>query len=532
MRKISPLIIISLLLFFLLTSIAYASVVTGDKQNFDLQYKVEYKNNGTKPIGLEIRFPIVENKTPHQIVTKMDIYPKPSAMNLNENCKFVVFKWKEIAPDKSVKFGYNARIACKRVLYNVDANKVTDYVPDKYKKYLNSNNRMPAKNPVVKKLARSIISGESRSYYRVLKFYDFVRKLKFKIKEKPGKVLEVIRTRICQCSDATDLFITLCRSIGIPARYVGGFYLKTTDQSTPDTHAWAEVYFHPYGWVPVDPTMGRFDDYTGFTRFSEIEAPYIILWKNSSNPFKAKLIDSKQKISRSDFKVSIKYKAHVSKSSLPLKKSYPALSLNLKRKKTPRLLSHNSKARNAYLRANRQYENGDFTGAEESARKAVRIDPPFAIAYRKLIQIYEKKNQLKALRKELSSKKNLKSSKGAVYYALGVIDTLIGNYSFAEKEFTLAKKKGMPSFLIAHNKGILYTNCKQVPKSAKYFDKSLMDNPNGLPTYRSFFKLLDFLNDYSTKATVCKKALKIKIHPSSFFRNELNKAYKKMKKSP
>lgn len=529
MRKASPLILISLLFIFL-TSIAYSSVVTGGEQTFDLQYKVEYKNNGRKPIGLKLRLPIVKNEEPHQVVTGMDIHPKPATMNLNDNCKFVVFKWKKILPGKSVKCGYNAKIVCRRVLYNVDANKVTGNVPDKYKKYLNSSDKIPAKSPVVKNLARSIISGESGSYYRVLNLYDFVRKLKFKLKEKPGKVLEVIKTRTCQCSDATDLFITLCRSIGVPARYVGGLYLKTTNQSTPDTHAWAEVYFHPYGWVPVDPTMARFDDYTRFTRFSEISAPYIILWKNSSNPFKAEFIDSKQKISRSDFKVSIKYKAHGPKGSLPLKKSYPALSLNLKKKKSPRLLSLNSKARNAYLTANKQYKKGDFIGAEESASEAVKIDPSFAIAYRKLIQVYERKNQLKALRKELSPKKNLKSSKGAVYYALGVIDTLIGNYSLAEKELTLAKKKGMPSFLIDHNKGILYMNGKQVPKSAKYFDKALKSNPHGLSTYRSFFELLDFLNDYSTKVTVCKKALKIKIHPSSFFQGELNKAYKEMKK--
>jgi len=529
MRKIYSIISILILSFIFLTSITYPSAVTGSNVTFDLKYKVEFKNRWSQPMGIEIKFPVPKNEKLHQVVAKMDFYPKPVAVKVENGTKYVTFRWKKIPPDKTVKCGYNAKICSRRVLYNVDANKVKTDVPAKLKKYLKSTKSIPAKDPIVRKLADKIISGEPGNYYRALNLFDFVRKLRFKLKKEPSKVQDVIKTRTCQCSDATELYVSLCRSIGIPARYVGGFYLKITDKSTPDTHAWAEVYFPPYGWVPVDPTMARFDDYTRFTRFSEIDAPYIVLWRNQTNPFRVQVINSRQKVRTSDFKVSITYKAHGKKSSLSLKKSYPALSLNLKPRGVPRLLSSNNDARNAYLTANKQLKKGDLAGAERNARNAIKIDPSFAVAYRKLIQVYEKKNRLKLLRKDLSSQKNNKSSKGAVYYAIGVIDTLIGNYSLAEREFNLAQKKGMPSFLIAHNKGILYMTGKQVPKSAKYFNKALLGNPHGLSTYRSFFELLDFLNDYSTIVTTCKKALKIKIRPASFFQVQLNRAYKDMK---
>ena len=52
--------------------------------------------------------------------------------------------------------------------------------------------------------------------------------------------------------------IAICRSWGIPARYVSG-YLYTDkrhgDRSDPDaTHAWVEVFFPQLRWIGFDPT--------------------------------------------------------------------------------------------------------------------------------------------------------------------------------------------------------------------------------------------------------------------------------------
>lgn len=64
------------------------------------------------------------------------------------------------------------------------------------------------------------------------------------------------------CQDFAHIFIALGRGLGIPMRYVSGylFYQRgddTTapDRSTPDaSHAWAEAYLPPLGWIGFDPT--------------------------------------------------------------------------------------------------------------------------------------------------------------------------------------------------------------------------------------------------------------------------------------
>lgn len=60
------------------------------------------------------------------------------------------------------------------------------------------------------------------------------------------------------------------RAHGIPARYVEGYYLASSDISASqdetltltgkNAHAWAEVYFDGIGWLPIDVTPGYYYD--------------------------------------------------------------------------------------------------------------------------------------------------------------------------------------------------------------------------------------------------------------------------------
>jgi transglutaminase-like putative cysteine protease len=59
------------------------------------------------------------------------------------------------------------------------------------------------------------------------------------------------------CQDFAHIFITASRSLGIPARYVGG-YLCREDGATAQNagHAWAEAFVPDLGWVAFDPANG------------------------------------------------------------------------------------------------------------------------------------------------------------------------------------------------------------------------------------------------------------------------------------
>ena len=59
------------------------------------------------------------------------------------------------------------------------------------------------------------------------------------------------------CQDFAHIFITASRSLGIPARYVGGYFCRDADTAAPSAgHAWAEAFVPDLGWIAFDPANG------------------------------------------------------------------------------------------------------------------------------------------------------------------------------------------------------------------------------------------------------------------------------------
>jgi transglutaminase-like putative cysteine protease len=59
------------------------------------------------------------------------------------------------------------------------------------------------------------------------------------------------------CQDLTQIFITAARSLGIPARYVSGYFHRADGVIEQDAgHAWAEAHVPDLGWVAFDPANG------------------------------------------------------------------------------------------------------------------------------------------------------------------------------------------------------------------------------------------------------------------------------------
>jgi transglutaminase-like putative cysteine protease len=67
------------------------------------------------------------------------------------------------------------------------------------------------------------------------------------------------------CQDFTHLFMAVCRSIGIPARYVCGYVYDAKRgevRGSHASHAWSEVWIPGFGWLGLDPTNKRVVDDT------------------------------------------------------------------------------------------------------------------------------------------------------------------------------------------------------------------------------------------------------------------------------
>jgi transglutaminase-like putative cysteine protease len=71
------------------------------------------------------------------------------------------------------------------------------------------------------------------------------------------KAAEAFALRRGICQDFAHVFITASRSLGIPARYVGGYFCRDDgDAAQKAGHAWAEAFVPDLGWVAFDPANG------------------------------------------------------------------------------------------------------------------------------------------------------------------------------------------------------------------------------------------------------------------------------------
>lgn len=74
----------------------------------------------------------------------------------------------------------------------------------------------------------------------------------------PVEVVARLRRGVCQ--DLAHLAIALCRTRGVPARYVSGWLYGPMLQGPAESHAWIEAHVPGAGWFEIDPTHpGRLD---------------------------------------------------------------------------------------------------------------------------------------------------------------------------------------------------------------------------------------------------------------------------------
>lgn len=237
------------------------------------------RNPGPTPITVRARVPLpvsdprqqvqVEATSPAEIGRPPDAAGNPT----------IESRLEAIAPGETRTMTLRLHVRTRHQVVDVDAAALPEPAsppPDVAPALLPAPG-LPSRDPAIEAQVRALLGSERNPWYRALRLYDFVRGLKFEMASRPRDVLEVLRTRTAQCSDATALYVTLCRGAGLPARYQSGIYLTEDARVIPETHAWAELWIPGPGWTPADPTMGRFDESLRLSRLGALVPEYVRL---------------------------------------------------------------------------------------------------------------------------------------------------------------------------------------------------------------------------------------------------------------
>jgi len=112
--------------------------------------------------------------------------------------------------------------------------------------------------PFLKELAKEIVADEQNPLIKARKIYDYItRNVQYTFVRQYAAITNIAEYAAYNlkgdCGIQALLFITLCRLVGVPARWQSGLVI---DPHRIGCHDWAEFYIEPYGWVFADPSFG------------------------------------------------------------------------------------------------------------------------------------------------------------------------------------------------------------------------------------------------------------------------------------
>jgi len=207
---------------------------------------------------LEVFLKLYPKKDFRQEIINFKIKSNPEAETKFNDV--IYYKWDKINP--KYDYGVDSEIKVSNVFNSMKSQIKFPFVKDLGMNEFLVETKFIDMNNEIRQKTKEIIAGETDYYTAVYKIGEWVRQnvhydLSTLTAETVQKSSWVFENRKGVCDEITNLFISMLRSVGIPAKFVTGtVYTNSLDGF--GNHGWAEVYFPGVGWMPFDVTFGQY----------------------------------------------------------------------------------------------------------------------------------------------------------------------------------------------------------------------------------------------------------------------------------
>jgi len=223
-------------------------LIFGNYQLFDFNFKYFLQNSSNQPQILEITIP---PETDNQKIVYKEMSPQPLNIRIDGDGNWLAQYKLTGNQELEINVSGQAKIIPNNINSSINEND-----------YLKEQNFWPINDPSIKQIVNSLKTIKDIYNYTVntLNYnYDSINASKRK-----GALNTLLSPNTSICTDFTDLFVTLARAKGIPAREVEGFAytnnskIKPINANADILHAWPQYYDQDkQAWISIDPTWEK-----------------------------------------------------------------------------------------------------------------------------------------------------------------------------------------------------------------------------------------------------------------------------------
>jgi Transglutaminase-like superfamily len=201
------------------------------------------------------------------------IFPRPASSVVETDRfgnRFQRVSWENISQDIRISLDYTALVHSELTALESKVAFPLKGLSGPEAQYLISSDMVQSGNSEIAAFARQLSKGVTSEYEAVMAVTNWVAdNIKYTFNPPQYDAAYTLATKSGNCQNFAHLSIALLRSIGIPARIVGGITLKNPWKVPIDDrnsivqsmgqggHAWLEVWFPDLGWLPYDPQQSK-----------------------------------------------------------------------------------------------------------------------------------------------------------------------------------------------------------------------------------------------------------------------------------
>lgn len=250
-------------------------ISVGEEQFYQFTYKYELENNENIRMRATVALP-PDYKNQKIFFEKVE--PTPADGYRDADGNYIA----EYLVDPGEKYG--VLIEGKAKIKNALSNdfRSPNLNPENY---LGQDVYWEVNNNEILSLALKLTEGKESNYEKAKAIYDYVSTelsynhdaLDNTNRQRLGAYVVLGEKENAICQEYSDLFVTLSRAAGVPARLLAGYTTAGIGYDLPQNtlHAWAEFYDEKEGWVTVDPTWESTSN--GFNFFDNVGINHFIL---------------------------------------------------------------------------------------------------------------------------------------------------------------------------------------------------------------------------------------------------------------